>query len=326
MESYSFTTSDNIIGFLQVGEKVSVTIGDKYSVTTKNFTLQEFESGKSVHWNAGLDDPIARAIKFFLVKKLRIGETKPYKIESLHKQKLKAGYYYPRINKQTPFIYEFTFSNHASAINELRAFTDICESMEEIFNVTDADHRNHNSFGNKIRHILTIACIEIENIFVNILRDNGLNKKNYKTTDYFRLLEIINLNEYELTLKMYPQGGSYIPFKHWSELQTTKTLSWYHAYNACKHDRALNQHLANLGEMINAVSALHILLIVQYGEEIFDNKIFHNHYSPFIIMHQPLVNPAESTPPIFLENGDMRLLEGVKLFDGEVFEKIKSKK
>lgn len=44
-------------------------------------------------------------------------------------------------------------------------------------------------------------------------------------------------------------------------------LSWYQDYNQVKHNRYANFHLANLGNLMSAISGLLCILHVQYGEE-----------------------------------------------------------
>jgi hypothetical protein len=55
------------------------------------------------------------------------------------------------------------------------------------------------------------------------------------------------------------------PFKGWSAAGSTKTLPWYDAYNAVKHDRQNEFHRGTLLHTIEAVCGCAVMTFAQFG-------------------------------------------------------------
>lgn len=53
------------------------------------------------------------------------------------------------------------------------------------------------------------------------------------------------------------------PFAAW---KTGKSPAWYRAYNNVKHDRELHFEHATLGHLVEALGAVHILIVGQFGK------------------------------------------------------------
>src|SRR5262249_38508514 len=86
----------------------------------------------------------------------------------------------------------------------------------------------------------------------------------FNTTDYVKLLPILKLSDYQAVLSMYPQLSPITPFAQWSSQSQSKSLPWYDAYNAVKHDREKQLHCATLQYAIEAVVACIVMLEAQY--------------------------------------------------------------
>ena len=56
------------------------------------------------------------------------------------------------------------------------------------------------------------------------------------------------------------------PFKNWSSNKPGQSLKWWTSYNKTKHHRGANFPEATLDNLINAVSALMILICAQFGD------------------------------------------------------------
>lgn len=80
---------------------------------------------------------------------------------------------------------------------------------------------------------------------------------------------ILGLDKFEVALVQYPSLKVFKPFSTWCTSNPTKSLPWYDAYNSVKHNRSDNIKNANLEHLLDAISAIHILLESQYGKEIF---------------------------------------------------------
>lgn len=179
----------------------------------------------------------------------------------------KPGFYFPRINRGNV---GFNYVNDAFHL-DARAYRNIQTSLDALFNVIEPDSRNFGSYGHKIRELLILACTEVEFLLLKALTENGYAKKAvYTTSDYAHCLDLFRLDQWKIELIQYPAIKTFIPFNGWDKTNATKSLSWYSAYNAVKHNRGDNIAEANFEHALDAVAALHILLEAQYGIGVFD--------------------------------------------------------
>ncbi|OSR26581.1 hypothetical protein B7R56_20685 [Pseudomonas savastanoi pv. retacarpa] len=92
-------------------------------------------------------------------------------------------------------------------------------------------------------------------------------KKPDGTRDYIKLLPLLRLDEWVVSLKNHPDYPALKPFKNWNDAEgmTTRSLAWYSSYNAVKHDREREFNQATLGSLIMAMAAIHVLQVAQWG-------------------------------------------------------------
>jgi hypothetical protein len=93
--------------------------------------------------------------------------------------------------------------------------------------------------------------------------------KHYRKVD-----ETHHLSSYEVMLPIWNGLPPTLrPFEVWKPHRgignVQVSLPWYRAYNESKHDRHSNFKKANLGNLINAVAGLLVLLTSQFGEHEF---------------------------------------------------------
>lgn len=178
-----------------------------------------------------------------------------------------SGYFYPRIAREN---IDFHYISDDFK-QDIRAYQNIQNSLDELFNYIEPSLINFPSFGHKIRELLILSCTEVEYLLLKMLVDNGYSSKSmYKTCDFVKCKDILKLNSFEVELTQYPKIGTFKPFAHWCESQPTKSIPWYNAYNAVKHNRGDNINEANMKHLLDAVAAIHILLESQYGNRIFN--------------------------------------------------------
>lgn len=176
------------------------------------------------------------------------------------------GHYYPRIVRKN---INFNYINN-DFLQDSRAYQNIQSSLDELFNYIEPSEINFLSHGHKIRELLIIACTEVEYLLQKMLVENGYTEKEmYTTRDYIKCKDILKLDSFAVQLNQYPTLGVFKPFFQWDSSSPTRSLSWYKAYNAVKHNRGDNIAQANMKNLLNAVSAIHILLESQYGLNIF---------------------------------------------------------
>lgn len=153
---------------------------------------------------------------------------------------------------------------YSKAVNQLGVLKG---ALVELLRVIDPNTKNFNAFGTQIRNLLILACTEVESQWKGILRSNGYRSsgRDFNTNDYVKLLQPLRLNEYSVSLPLYPDCPPMEPFVSWSSLRPTKSLDWYDAYNSVKHDRELNFQEAKLQHAIQSVLAAAIMNVAQFG-------------------------------------------------------------
>ena len=143
----------------------------------------------------------------------------------------------------------------------------LIETLESIFRNIHPHENNFDVFGHQIRNLIILATTEIESSLTAILQANSIAplSQYFTTRDYVRLKKVLRLAEFEVSLSHYPWLRSFSPFRDWSDAQPTKSLKWYDAYNKIKHDRETKFQEAKLLHAVNAIIAVHILLVSQFG-------------------------------------------------------------
>lgn len=307
MESYVFRTSCGKLGYFQKnGNSCHLYLHDEFFPTNQAFDWNERAQYGTKDYaqdlpKTTLSDPISSAISYFIWNCR--GETSPDVIE-LGKSILPPGDYFKRTNRDSTQLLR-KIRRHHSTIDEVRSYNNLASAMADIFNVVEPDQKNKDVYGHRIRETLTIACTEVEYLFLQILKDNGYTptSSRYSTNDYVKILPILKLSEYSTELKMHPSMGAFSPFKNWNASKPTDSLSWYSSYNAAKHDRGGNFHRASLGEMINAIAAVHILLESQYGENLFESPLYSDYESSFQTLSRPVWGCNEMASPLIEHDG-----------------------
>jgi len=300
MESYIFRTSCETLGYFQKsGNACHLYLENEFFPINQSFDWNEWaqydtEAQTQSLPKTTLNDPISSAISYFIWQ--CHGETSPDVVE-LGESILPAGDYFKRINRHGARLFEKIRRQH-STIDEVRSYNNLASAMADIFNVIEPDQKNKDAYGHKIRELLTIACTEVEYLFLQILKDNGYTSPRYSTNDYVKILPTLKLAEYSAELKMHPSMGIFSPFQNWNSGKPTESLSWYSSYNAAKHDRGGNFHKATLEAMINAIAAVHILLEAQYGKNLFESPLHSDYESCFQTIKYAKWGCDEMTSPL----------------------------
>jgi len=307
MESYAFRTKYDELGFFQKNDDDCILyLHDQYFPKQKQIKWSKWDKYRIDYPDTipptTTNDLIGKAVSFFLWSENF--NVIPDIVEFAKTPK--AGSFHPRTNRGSAGLFS-KLARGASVIDEVRSYYNIVEAMEELFKVIEPDVKNINVFGHRIREVLTIACTEVEYLLLQYLKENNFpppHKDRYNTSHYVKVLDAIGLNKFEVSLKMHPAMGVFSPFKAWSKDKPTESLAWYSAYNATKHDRGGNFYKATLGALVNAVSAIHILLEAQYGSQLFDKPMQSQFESCFFTrerckwslseIHVPILNYDDS--------------------------------
>lgn len=180
--------------------------------------------------------------------------------------------------------------------------------LVELFRFIEPTKDNASSYGHRIRELLILVCTEIETSWRSILEDNnykGRSKKRYTTQDYIKLKKPLCFDEWSVSLKDYPSFGALKPYKKWDAQKPTSSLLWYDAYNAVKHHRENEFNKATLSTLLDAMAALHVLQVAQWGPEIF-GRFYDDQFSPFQIVSMPEFKSSDMYLPSL--DGDISLV------------------
>ena len=145
------------------------------------------------------------------------------------------------------------------------------EQMERIFRTVHPVQQNFGAYGHDIRNFLILAATEVEAHWRGVMVANGVARAS-TTRDYVKLLPAMKLNEYAVTLPFYPWLDPIRPFEHWTAADPTKSLAWYDAYNAVKHDGQNSFHEGTLLHAVEAFCACAILCFAQFGRSGFHDS------------------------------------------------------
>lgn len=195
--------------------------------------------------------------------------------------KMLPGQYYPRIARpgsvaalhelgETPDINDELTRSRIVAQGQLRA---LVGKLLTVCEVVHPEGDNLHSYGNDIRNLLILACTEFEVHCRNIMISNEYSSKCFRTNDYVKINGPLRLEEYGVVLDIMPWLGLLSPFEGWYKDTPTKSLVWYDAYNAVKHDRERNFKQAKLVHVINSVVACYIMLCAQYGNDFVEDWV-----------------------------------------------------
>ncbi len=148
--------------------------------------------------------------------------------------------------------------------NLLRQIEIILDDLDSIFKVIAPHKKQSSVYGHAIRNVIMLACTELDSRMQHILINNSIKPsgKYFQMTDYYKLKDSLRLDEYSLSFYRYGDLEVYSPFSTWEK---NKELFWYKAYNKVKHNREDKYIDAKLYNAINAVMALCIIAIAQYG-------------------------------------------------------------
>jgi len=156
----------------------------------------------------------------------------------------------------------------ASMSSSMNQLTILVRNLEEISRSIEPSQANMQAYGHLIRNTLLLAAMEFENECKGVLAANGYvptsGPTRWSTADFVKVLTPFRLQEFEVKLSFYPAIVPRKPFQGWNIQDPIKSLKWYDAYNAVKHDREREFHHATLEAAIDAVAPCAIMLAAEY--------------------------------------------------------------
>lgn len=162
------------------------------------------------------------------------------------------------------------------------------KELQEISEYVSIHERNLTVFSFKIMQLYFAVCTDIDSIFKHIQSNLGLKipkrKRNFTIDDHIRMLNdnfplvrntIVELKFSGRVLEFNPFEPLFLQYikpdedEHCNILFLNKIYrailqkdTWWTDYNSVKHSRSDSFHKANLNNLLNSLSALHILNLV----------------------------------------------------------------
>jgi len=225
-----------------------------------------------------------------------------------------SGEYHPRIWRGE-FSPQATPESVRALSNCLQQAQLLFEHQNSVFRAIHPDARNAGSFGHEPRSLLILACTTVEASLKAILNANGYRGKDDRTTmnDYVNLAKPMRLREWIVAMPLYPDWPRIQPFASWDETKPTQSLPWYDAYNQTKHDGETKLHLASLANTVDAVAAVFILLLAQFGPDSLSGRSVYS-VDDYHVIETPSWSPVELYPPFQGGDGRTTSLTPVPLF------------
>jgi hypothetical protein len=180
---------------------------------------------------------------------------------------LPVGHYHPRIGRapHSPPPQKVSQAAWSQAVQSARG---LFFRMRELFRYVEPAPKNHAAYGQEMRHLLILACTEVEAAWRGVLLENDPSlaaSNRLSTNDYVRLAQPMRLAEWKVRLRDFPEYPAVSPFQGWSAAQPTASLAWYQAYQGAKHDRETNFDTANLEHVIGSLAGVFVMVAAQFG-------------------------------------------------------------
>jgi hypothetical protein len=196
---------------------------------------------------------------------------------------LAPGQYYARVQREWPLWALASKDNpnfpdmltlyEREAHSALRAADILFGRMKEVFRYIEPapaassspSHSQERAYGHELRHLLILACTEVESNLKAVLTANGNQPnqgKRFTMEDYERLLSPMRLGEWKLGLAGYRDFRPLQPFANWP---AKAPPPWWAAHNGVKHDRETKLQDATLGQAIDAAAAVYVSIAAQFG-------------------------------------------------------------
>ena len=146
------------------------------------------------------------------------------------------------------------------------------KELQEISEYVSIHKKNRYVFSFKIMQLYFAVCTDIDSIFKHIQS----NLKPQEDSSSFNIKHHIKMlkDKFPLvrdTIVELKFSGQVLEFTPFEPLFLNSKDTWWKDYNSVKHSRSDNFHKANLDNLLNSLSALHILNLV-YQVSLLDEK------------------------------------------------------
>jgi hypothetical protein len=143
----------------------------------------------------------------------------------------------------------------------------LIQRLDEVLLYIEPSPQSLETFGQKTRELLILACTDVEAQWKYYLDNAGVTPagQGFRTNDYVRLKDPLFLSEYEVSFPRHSALAPIRPFLTWNAAMPTQSLPWYNQYNQTKHDGLNRLSSATVLACIEAVAASIAMFSVRFG-------------------------------------------------------------
>lgn len=177
------------------------------------------------------------------------------------------------------YIFDPRYSRNWSS--SIRALELVIIDFKKICQYVDPCDENFTTFSHRIYELFFRACTEFESNCKDILKANHYilkdskgntrDEKWWNVNDYKKINAACKLHDYKISFIFWNSGqGTFLePFRNLGP-GGSASLVWYDIYSNLKHNRDAHFFDASLGNLIDAIAALIVVLFAQYSVQIFN--------------------------------------------------------
>ena len=149
------------------------------------------------------------------------------------------------------------------ATHYLRAFSILQADLLRLFEYIEPADANETTYSYRCLELLLRACGEVEANCKAILDANSYeSSKQLTMLDYHKLDATHRLSSYRVRLPVWTGSRAVrTPFDAW---KSTSRLPWFQAHHGGKHNRHDEFPAANLGNAVDAIAAVVVILAAQF--------------------------------------------------------------
>jgi hypothetical protein len=174
-----------------------------------------------------------------------------------------------------------------------RFFISLEEDLVKLARYIELSELNFGVYSVEITRLFLSACAEIDAVLKLICKEIAFDKKPSNIKEY---CDIIERYYYKFKIDSVSIPTMKLTFSPWRQWTVDYSPDWWKDHNKVKHERSKNFEQANLGNLLNAISALFVLLYYLYSVKLMKDDPRANAY----------VTQLQPSPQILILDGHFR--------------------
>ena len=142
-----------------------------------------------------------------------------------------------------------------------RYFTSLEEDLKVLSRFVELTEDNFGVYSVEIVRLYLSACSEIDAVLKLICAEIASEKKVGNIIEYQAVISSHHYVFFDQKVTATGHGLEFVPWRDWAGGDSP---DWWKQHNVVKHNRSENYEKANLGNFLNALSALFVLIFYLY--------------------------------------------------------------